>query len=584
MKVRELITKLGFRVDQSKIAAFDASIGKAKMQVRGLTQNMKELSSSVRNFGLKMTAFVSVPLALLGIKSLKTASELEQLNVSFTTMLGSAEKADVLIKDLLTFAAKTPFQIKDVQKNAKQLLAMGIANEKIIPTLKALGDISAGLSVPMERLALNFGQVKTQGKLTGRELRDFSVAGVPLVDELSKVLGINKKQVAGWVSAGKVGFKDVEKAFMNMTGPGGTFFDLMIKQSGTLAGKWSNLLDVWDITTATFGDMLAEELGLKKFLTGLTEWLGDLQDTIKKLPKPLRVVVVGLFSFLIVIGPIITILGQLGLALIGSIAGFFALKIALVALLPILKSVTGIFSLMGLKLLLITGLILLLVAAFTIFIQDVHTWVNGGDSLIGELLGPWKAYKEGLKSIFTDIKKTLKSFFTGDMNTFQKQMELWSLTLKFFFKDLIKDLAITLGGGFGELLTDLGEKLVLFAESVGESLGELFSNPKQFLKDWVKSIADITGLAGSGITAPSSLKDAFTPLPASANAAFFENNRNSNAGNAPIIKVDSKVNLTLPDTTLEENRRILNNEAKSMVEDAFGQTLANPIFANPVRE
>lgn len=174
---------------------------------------------------------------------IKVGSNFEQLQISFETMLGSAEKAKVLLADITKFAIKTPFELKDVAKGAKSLLAFGIEQEKIIPTLKILGDVAAGLSIPIERLILNFGQVKTQSRLTGREIRDFAIAGVPLLDELAKVMGKSTSEITKLVSAGDVGFAIVEKAFQNMAGEGGKFFNLMIKQTASTSGQISNLQD-----------------------------------------------------------------------------------------------------------------------------------------------------------------------------------------------------------------------------------------------------------------------------------------------------------------------------------------------------
>lgn len=174
---------------------------------------------------------------------IKVGSNFEQLQISFETMLGSAEKAKVLLEDITKFAIKTPFELKDVAKGAKALLAFGIEQEKIIPTLKSLGDVAAGLSIPIERLILNFGQVKTQSRLTGRELRDFAIAGVPLLDELAKIMGKSTSEITKLVSAGAVGFPIVEQAFKNMSSEGGKFFNLMIKQTASTAGQISNLQD-----------------------------------------------------------------------------------------------------------------------------------------------------------------------------------------------------------------------------------------------------------------------------------------------------------------------------------------------------
>ena len=169
-----------------------------------LSKKLKSAEGAVKSFTNKVDkaqsaslafagglAIVGGGIAFLGKSAIDAAGQFEQSNIAFTTMLGSAEEATKLLSDLADFARKTPFELVGIEASAKQLLAMGIESNKLLPTLKTLGDVSAGLSVPMSRLALNFGQVKAQGKLTGRELRDFAIAGVPLLAELSKELGVS---------------------------------------------------------------------------------------------------------------------------------------------------------------------------------------------------------------------------------------------------------------------------------------------------------------------------------------------------------------------------------------------------------
>ena len=107
-------------------------------------------------------------------KMVEVRGEFQQLSIAFETMLGSKEKADNLMKEAVTFAAKTPFTLTDVASNIKQLMAMGVAVENVMDTMKMLGDVAAGVSVPISRVAINYGQVLTMGKLQGRELRDFA--------------------------------------------------------------------------------------------------------------------------------------------------------------------------------------------------------------------------------------------------------------------------------------------------------------------------------------------------------------------------------------------------------------------------
>lgn len=103
--------------------------------------------------------------------------------------------------------------------------------------------MAAGLSVPMDRLGLAYGQVLAKGRLQGGELKQFTEAGVPMIAELAKNLGKTQAEISKMVENGEIGAKDVTKAFETMTTGTGRFADLMDKQSQTLAGKWSNLVD-----------------------------------------------------------------------------------------------------------------------------------------------------------------------------------------------------------------------------------------------------------------------------------------------------------------------------------------------------
>jgi len=230
------------------------------------------------NKGFAKMGFALVGIAgsfgYLGKKMIEAAADFEQTTIAFTTMLGSAEKANTLLRDLAEFAARTPFELKDVEKGAKALLAFGIEETKILPTLKSLGDVSAGLSVPMERLILNFGQVKAQTKLTGRELRDFAIAGVPILDELAKNLNKSKAEILDLVSAGKIGFPEVEAAFKSMSSEGGKFYDLMDKQSKTFLGRISNIKDSWDLFLREQGAALLVFAGIAvEKLALILDWL-----------------------------------------------------------------------------------------------------------------------------------------------------------------------------------------------------------------------------------------------------------------------------------------------------------------------
>jgi len=201
-----------------------------------------------------------VAVAMWAFKAWSSAIELwdrlEQATISFTTMLWSAKEAKSLLQDLAIFASNTPFELLWLRDTAKQLIAFWIENKNIIPTLKALWDVSAWLSVPIEQVAYAYGQVKVAGRLMGQELMQFTNAGVPLIAELSKNLWVAQKDIKKMVSQGKIWFADVQQAFKTMSSEWWKFANMMDKQTETLTWKWSNLQDTADMMLEKIGTAL----------------------------------------------------------------------------------------------------------------------------------------------------------------------------------------------------------------------------------------------------------------------------------------------------------------------------------------
>lgn len=176
-------------------------------------------------------------------KASQVRGEMQQLEIAFSTMLGSKEKADALIKEAVQFAATTPFDLQGVASGAKQLLAYGTAAENIIDDMRMLGSVAAGLSIPLNDLIYLYGTLRAQGQVMTIDIRQFAQRGIPIYEELAKVLGTTKDKVNEMVSAGKVGFEDIEKVFRNLTTEGGKFAGLMDGQASTISGRISNIGD-----------------------------------------------------------------------------------------------------------------------------------------------------------------------------------------------------------------------------------------------------------------------------------------------------------------------------------------------------
>ena len=169
--------------------------------------------------------------------------QFQQLEVAFKTMLGSGEKASKLMNQLVRTAATTPFDLQSVAQGAKQLLAYGTAAEDVNDTLIKLGDIAAGLSLPLGDLVYLYGTTVTQGRMFTQDMRQFMGRGIPMEEEIAKVMGVAEQEVAGLVTAGKVTADVFKKAIDGMAAEGGKFGGLMEAQSKTITGQISNIED-----------------------------------------------------------------------------------------------------------------------------------------------------------------------------------------------------------------------------------------------------------------------------------------------------------------------------------------------------
>ena len=218
-----------------------------KMLNDSMKSSQKEtdkLQQSINNLAKGAMAFFTISKAYeFSQKIIAVRSQFQQLEIAFGTMLKSKEKANALMAQMTDLAAKTPFGLQEVSEGAKRLLAFQVPAEEVTETLRRMGDVAAGLGVPMGQLIHVYGQVKAQGKLMTNDLYQFMNAGIPIIAELSKVVGKSETEIKDMVSAGKIGFAEVQAVIKGMTDEGGLFYNLMAEQSKTLSGQLSNLED-----------------------------------------------------------------------------------------------------------------------------------------------------------------------------------------------------------------------------------------------------------------------------------------------------------------------------------------------------
>ena len=221
---------------------------KSKQILQGVSQTAVseggKMESAMKNVGKAMAGMFAVAqLKQYVTQVAKVRGEFQQLEIAFNTMLGSKAQADALMSQLIKTAATTPFGMTDIANSAKQLLAYGVEADKVNETLVRLGDIAAGLSIPINDLAYLYGTTMVQGRMYTQDLNQFLGRGIPLTAELAKQFGVTESKVKGLVEEGKVGFPEVEKAIISLTSEGGKFGGLMEAQSNSITGQISNLED-----------------------------------------------------------------------------------------------------------------------------------------------------------------------------------------------------------------------------------------------------------------------------------------------------------------------------------------------------
>jgi tape measure domain-containing protein len=298
------------------------------------------------------------------------AARYEQTAVSFEVMLGSAERAKDVLRQITEFSNATPFTPEQVTSASRSLLAMGVQAENLTATLRQVGDVASGVGMSFNELAEIYGKNLASGKVDMEDIRQLAGRGIPIMKELSKVFFGNENQVAQvreLSSQGRITFQHLQQAFENMTSAGGVYFNMMERQSRTALGLWSTFEGNVGEVKRKLGMMILE--GLKPLLNLLVQFTGWLQGNETAM-KALKVAV-------LIIVPIVGVM--LAGAVINAVKALNIFQWATVkAMLPYIA---------------LAGLILAVVLA----IEDLYTWMKGGDSVIMPWLEQHRAIMTVLK-------------------------------------------------------------------------------------------------------------------------------------------------------------------------------------------
>ena len=252
---------------QTNLQKLNAEIERQKRELSALGVSLENTKQQQRSLAEMATYLAKRMLVLFGINEIKNYAtrlveirgEFELQNKSLQILLQNKTKANELWEKTVTLAVESPFRVKELVSYTKQLAAYRIESDQLYDTTKRLADVSAGLGVDMQRLILAYGQVKAASFLRGTELRQFTEAGIPLLEELAKYFteiegkAIGVGDVFEMISKRMVKFSDVEEVFRRMTDAGGVFYNMQKEQAETLKGQISNLGDRIDLMMNDIG-------------------------------------------------------------------------------------------------------------------------------------------------------------------------------------------------------------------------------------------------------------------------------------------------------------------------------------------
>ena len=481
--------------------------------LRRVGRQVGRVGVEAARFGKRFGLLAAGISALLGGTALKAFGLVEQMEVSFESMLGSGKAAKKMIKDLSQFAATTPFQLTGIGAASKTLLAFGVKGDEIIDKLQFLGDIAAGAGIPLKDLAQIYGKSMAKGKAQTEELNQMAERGIPILEALVKLAAkygneISKEDVYKAAERGQISFKAIEEALQSMTAEGGIFNEQMQKQSKTLFGLASTVKDNVFLAFAELGDQIEETFQVKESMRGLIVWLGELVAEMKKpaeaqqgFAKTITSSLESIKGISETIGAALGAVGDLlntdlGQAILAIVDEVGALELAFGALALFMGA--GLLTAIGGLIAVLTGpvgiMVLIAAAAYAIY-ENWNLVEEAWDGSVQYFKGIWQGIKDA--TVMDWVKVLGGPFGLAAALIYEN----WDGVVKYFegiwqgIKDAtVMDWVKVLGGPFGlaaALIYENWDGVVKYFEDIWQGIKDAT------VMDWVKVLGGPFGLAAA---------------------------------------------------------------------------------------
>ena len=476
-QLQELIGRIeALEGEQAKAARAAADHADKLERLRGVSQA-----------AASTMAVVAAGLAAAGIASIKLAADLEQSRVAFTTLLGSAEKADAFLKDLAKFAASTPFEFVGLQDSARRLLAFGFAAQDIIPLMNGIGNAVAGLGggkEQIDRVTLALGQMQAKGKVSAEEMNQLAELGIPAWRFIASAIGVSIPEAMKRAEKGAIDSTTAINALIN--GMNEKFPGMMEKQSKTINGVFSNLVDGATRTATLIGERLIRAFHVADIIGNAANIIAGFAATIEK---------AGLVAAMDKLFPpgiqvtIVAIAGALTASMIPALTGVAtAFGAAVVAAGPFLAAGAA-----------VGGLAYIIARNWEGLTGFFSGLFSGISTLVGKLVDNIRRPFVAVIDWIREKLKTLLEIVSGVLNRIGafvpapiKQALGNALT---FLQSKADDVKDAIGGAVQGVIT-LGGKAVTAAGSGIRALGSLITPDVQALIDAAKTGAVSTTFRG----------------------------------------------------------------------------------------
>lgn len=419
------------RLSQNFIARMKA-MGQA---VFAVGERMKEAGERISEAGGFFSTRLTLPIVGLGGFAIRSAGQVEQLQLRYEKLLRSAEKGDGFVKQLVEFSKNSPFDLPDIDTAAQRLLNAGYSAEETMERLRMLGQVAAGSGNAVSGMVDQYLDSRLAIKVGVGELQALEKANVPIIAQLSEMLDKKPKQIYLMAEAGQITFSQMKEAMQGMTEEGGVFFDEMERRGGSIFGVFDRLKKHLGTVFAPLGEQLWDELEMADKVERIVNITQKLVDRFMALPAPMKEFILYTGLILAALGPFLMVLGQAVLGLAWLTMGLGKLPLIIAGVVKGLGWLLAAGDLIAVLMWKLPAIIYAVEVAFisfgTALLANPITWIVAAIVALGAAAYMLIKHWDTVSEFFSGLWDTLKTVFASGIDWIMDKLAPLVETMKF---------------------------------------------------------------------------------------------------------------------------------------------------------